>query len=80
MSASLERDEHDTKKQILTLWRGIYCFLNCISLLLICELYKCRDTQRTLLGDMFGLMSAISYGLFTGRLLYLSALFAGVIL
>ncbi|KAG2575193.1 uncharacterized vacuolar membrane protein YML018C-like isoform X1 [Panicum virgatum] len=29
------------------------------------EVGKSGDTQRTLLGDMFGLMSAISYGLFT---------------
>jgi len=50
-------------------------FFNCISLLLICKFYNCSATQRTLLGDMFGLMSAIAYGLFTGRLFYF-ALFA----
>jgi hypothetical protein len=44
---------------------------NSISLL-TCRLYKCRATQRTLLGDMFGLMSAVAYGLFTGRLCYFS--------
>lgn len=64
------------QKQILTLGREIHCFFNCISLLLICKFYKCRATERTLLGDMFGLMSAIAYGLFTGRLFYFSALYA----
>uniref|UniRef100_K3Y828 EamA domain-containing protein n=1 Tax=Setaria italica TaxID=4555 RepID=K3Y828_SETIT len=40
------------------------------------EVGKSGATERTLLGDMFGLMSAIAYGLFTGRLFYFSALFA----
>ena len=69
-------DEHETenKKNQFWGWKFVAIF-NCISLLLMCNVYNCRATQRTLLGDMFGFMSAIAYGLFTGRLVCF-ALFA----
>ena len=68
-------DEHETenKKNQFWGWKFVAIF-NCISLLLMCMVYNCRATQRTLLGDMFGLMSAIAYGQFTGKLFYFEGL------